>query len=101
MPGNWIDWPAAGKIEFWVRNLVRKPSCSFFIPTATDRFYPDFVCRLPSGKILVVEYKGADRWLNAEPARKIGELWAELSEGRCAFVLVKDKRWDWIEAKLP
>ena len=42
----------------------------------------------------------ADRRLNAEPACKIGELWAELSEGRCAFVMVKEKRWDWIEAKL-
>lgn len=90
----------AGKIEFWVRNLVRKPTCSFFLPTAADRFYPDFVCRLPGGKVLVVEYKGADRWEAAEPARKIGELWAELSGGKCAFVMVKDKRWDWIATKL-
>lgn len=90
----------AGKIEFWARNLVRKPTCSFFLPTAADRFYPDFVCQLPGGKILVVEYKGADRWNDAEPARKIGELWAELSGDKCAFVMVKDKRWNWIAAKL-
>lgn len=89
-----------GEIEFWVRNLVRKPTCSFFLPSLPDRFYPDFVCQLPGGKFLVVEYKGADRWNDAEPDRKIGELWAELSNGKCLFVMVKDKRWDWIEAKL-
>lgn len=96
----WLDRAAQqGKIQFWVRNLVRKPTCSFFLPTPTDRFYPDFVCRLPDGRTLVVEYKG-DRWDDAEPSRKIGDLWAELSDGRCLFVMVKDKRWDWIEQKL-
>jgi len=89
-----------GKIEFWVRNLVRKASSSFFLPTATGRFYPDFICKLPDQRFLVVEYKGADRWESAKPDRDIGELWAELSGGKCAFVMVKDKRWDWIEAKL-
>ncbi|MCX6897843.1 MAG: DEAD/DEAH box helicase family protein [Verrucomicrobia bacterium] len=90
----------AGKIEYWVRNLVRKPTCSFYLPTESDRFYPDFVCRLPGGKTLVVEYKGADRWDAAEPSRKIGELWEELSGGKCLFVMVKEKRWDWIAKKL-
>lgn len=89
-----------GDIEFWVRNLVRKASCSFFLPSLRDRFYPDFVCQLPGGDLLVVEYKGADRWAEAEPDRKIGELWEELSGGRCRFVMVKDKRWDGIAAKL-
>lgn len=97
----WLDRAAQrGEIEWWVRNLVRKPTCSFFLPTAKDRFYPDFVCKLPDGRILVVEYKGAHLWNDAEPNRKIGELWEELSDGKCAFVMVKDKRWDWIAAKL-
>jgi type III restriction enzyme len=30
----------------------------------------------------------------------IGGLWANLSEGRCRFVMVKDKRWEWIEEKM-
>jgi type III restriction enzyme len=46
------------------------------------------------GPILVVEYKGADRWVAAEDDRLIGGLWANLSEGRCRFVMVKDKRWE-------
>lgn len=32
--------------------------------------------------------------------RLIGGLCANLSEGRCRFVMMKDKRWDWIEEAL-
>ncbi len=97
----WLDRAAQkGLIQFWVRNLVRKATGAFFLPTATGKFHPDFLCRLPDGRTLVVESKGADRWKEAEGDRKLGELWAELSGGQCLFVMVKDKRWDWIEAKL-
>ena len=72
---------------------------------ADGRSYPDFLCQLPGtadqpGAILAVEYKGADRWAAAEDDRLIGGLWANLSEGRCRFVRVKDKRWAWIEDML-
>jgi len=87
-------WAARGKIDFWVRNLVRKPCCSFFLQTAEGRFYPDFVCRLPDKTILVVEYKGADRYHAAKGDRDIGGLWAELSDGTCRFVMVTDKKWE-------
>ena len=89
-----------GRISFWVRKLVRKEGCSFFLQKADGRFYPDFLCRLPNGSILAVEYKGADRWGNAEDDRLIGGLWEELSDGRCRFVMVKDKKWDLIEEKI-
>jgi type III restriction enzyme len=98
-------WAQQGRIQFWVRNLVRREGSSFFLQKADGRFYPDFLCQLPGsegqpGPILTVEYKGADRWSGAEDDRLIGGLWANLSEGRCRFVMVKDKRWDWIEQKL-
>lgn len=102
----WLDIQAQqGRIQFWVRNLVRREGSSFFLQKADGRFYPDFLCQLPGsadqpGPILAVEYKGADRWAGAEDDRLIGGLWAKLSEGRCRFVMVKDKRWDWIEEKL-
>ncbi len=88
-----------------MRNLVRREGSSFFLQKADGRFYPDFLCQLPGstdkpGPVLAVEYKGADRWADAEDDRLIGGLWANLSEGRCRFVMVKDKRWDWIEEKL-
>jgi len=98
-------WAQQGRIEFWVRNLVRREGSSFFLQKADGRFYPDFLCQLPGtidqpGQILAIEYKGADRWNGAEDDRLIGGLWANLSEGRCRFVMVKDKRWDWVEKEL-
>jgi len=98
-------WAQQGRIQFWVRNLVRREGSSFFLQKADGRFYPDFLCQLPDsidqpGPILAVEYKGADRWNGAEDDRLIGGLWANLSQGRCRFVMVKDKRWDWIEDEL-
>lgn len=99
----WLDIQAQrGRIQFWVRNLVRREGSSFFLQKADGRFYPDFLCQLPGkdnepGPILAVEYKGADRWTAAEDDRLIGNLWASLSEGRCHFVMIKDKHWEWIE----
>lgn len=102
----WLDIQAQqGKIQFWVRNLVRREGSSFFLQKADGRFYPDFLCQLPSvdgrqGAVLAVEYKGADRWGGAEDDRLIGGLWANLSDGRCRFVMVKDKRWDLVEEQM-
>ncbi|MBI2313470.1 MAG: DEAD/DEAH box helicase family protein [Betaproteobacteria bacterium] len=97
----WLDTQAQrGRIDYWVRNLVRKEGCSFFLQKADGRFYPDFLCRLPSGVVLAVEYKGADRWKDAEDDRLIGGLWAELSDARCRFVMVTEKKWELIDAKL-
>jgi len=102
----WLDVQAQkGRLQFWVRNLVRREGSSFFLQKAGGRFYPDFLCQLPGaesqpGAILAVEYKGADRWDTAEDDRLIGGLWANLSEGRCRFVMVKDQRWDEIEKHL-
>lgn len=95
-------WAQQGRIQFWVRNLVRREGCSFFLQKADGRFYPDLLCQLPGievqpGAVLAVEYKGADRWNEAKDDRLIGGLWASLSKGRCRFVMVKDRRWDWVE----
>ncbi|MBN1460004.1 MAG: DEAD/DEAH box helicase family protein [Armatimonadetes bacterium] len=82
-------------VHHWVRNLERKPSTSFWLQTSTDRFYPDFVAKLEDGRILVVEYKGEDRWSNDDSREKraLGELWADRSEGRCVFVMPKGRDW--------
>ncbi|MCF6263707.1 MAG: DEAD/DEAH box helicase family protein [Xanthomonadales bacterium] len=90
----WLDTQAQkGKINFWVRNLVRREGCSFFLQKANGRFYPDFLCQLPNGVVLVVEYKGGDRWVGAEDDRLIGGLWAELSNNSCRFVMIKNREW--------
>ena len=41
-----------------------------------------------------------DRWLSAQDDRLIGGLWANLSGGRCRFIMVKEKRWELIDALL-
>ncbi|MEO8406981.1 MAG: restriction endonuclease subunit R, partial [Oxalobacteraceae bacterium] len=102
----WLDTQAQkGRIAFWVRNLVRREGCAFFLQKGDGRFYPDFLCQLPAagnqpGVIVAVEYKGGDRWKAAEDDRLIGGLWANLSDSRCRFVMVKDKCWDAIEGLL-
>jgi len=77
------------KVEYWVRNLDRE-DYSFWLPTSTDRFYPDFVVQLKDGRILVVEYKG--RHLADTPDTKekdiIGRIWATRSKDRCLFEMV-------------
>jgi type III restriction enzyme len=89
------------EVEFWVRNPARG-SQALWLQTATDKFYPDFVCRLRDGRHLVVEYKGADRWGNDDSREKraIGKLWEKRSEGMCLFVMPKGKDFDAIKAKV-
>ncbi len=81
------------QVKTWVCNLERQPEFSFWLPTATDRFYPDFVCQLADGRVLVVEFKGEDRWSNddSREKRRIGELWAERSGGECLFIMPQGK----------
>lgn len=76
------------EVKFWVRNLARKVS-SFRLQTSRDWFYPDFLCQLNDGRILVVEYKGKYLYdaADAEEKRAIGEVWAARSNGKCLFVM--------------
>lgn len=90
------------KVKRWIRNLEGHPKFSFWLQTSTDKFYPDFVCELTDGKFLVVEYKGEHLWSNEDSKEKkmIGEKWAELSKGKCLFVMPNGKDWNAILAKL-
>lgn len=99
----WLDTQAQrGRIQYWIRNLVRRDGSSFYLQKSDGRFYPDFLCQLPDsddqpGAVVAVEYKGTDRWEAAADDRLIGDLWANLSDGRCRFVMVTDRRWEWID----
>ena len=79
---------ALPEVKYWVRNLARKRS-SFRLQTATDWFYPDFVCQLTDGRILVVEYKGKHIFdgNDAGEKRAVGAVWEARSNGRCLFVM--------------
>ena len=78
-------------IEFWVKNLEGEPESSFWIQTSSDKFYPDFVCKLKNGKSLAVEYKGLDRATNDDTKEKerLGQLWEARSHGECIFLMIK------------
>lgn len=90
------------EVECWVRNIERRENHSFWLQTATDKFYPDFVCKLKDGRFLVVEYKGADRWSDddSKEKRTLGELWEKRSKGTCLFVMPKGKDLDAITTKI-
>ena len=80
-------------VKTWVRNLERQPAASFWLPTSTDKFYPDFVVQMMDGRLLVVEYKGGLTAQTTDTAEKrlIGELWEAKSAGRGLF-LIAEKR---------
>jgi type III restriction enzyme len=79
-------------VKHWVRNLERLPEFAFWLPTATDYFYPDFVAELLDGSLLVVEYKGDGYVTNDDSREKrlVGERWAQTTGQR--FVMVEKTR---------
>jgi type III restriction enzyme len=76
------------EVRYWIRNVDRKPN-AFWLQLAKGKFYPDFVALLTDGRVMAVEYKGAQ--LANDPGtlekRKIGTLWAEASGGHCLFAM--------------
>ncbi|MDP1649423.1 MAG: DEAD/DEAH box helicase family protein [Rubrivivax sp.] len=79
------------EVKHWVRNIEQQERFSFWLPTATDYFYPDFVAELHDGRLLVVEYKGEPYATNDDSAEKraIGQAWASASGGRELFLMAE------------
>lgn len=77
------------KVKHWVRNLERDVEGAFWLPTSYGKFFPDFVCELEDGRIMVVEYKGEHlRNVPMEIEKdQVGRLWAEKSGGKCLFLM--------------
>lgn len=84
------------EIKHWIRNLVRRDQASFWLPLAHGKFYPDFVCELEDGRMLVVEYKGEAYVSNDDSAEKrsVGDLWAKMSGGKCLFIMAVEQDQD-------
>lgn len=81
------------QVKYWIRNLSGRSQTSFWLPTSTDRFYPDFVAMLNDGRTFVIEYKGAHLAESSDTKEKtnIGELWAAKSEGKGVFLMAEQK----------
>ncbi len=85
------------EVRFWLRNVAKNPE-SFWLPTATGKFYPDFVARLNDDRMMVIEYKGAllagGGVDDTNEKRAIGRLWEQNSGGKGLFVVVEKKLGD-------
>lgn len=83
------------EIKYWIRNLVKRSHASFWLPLAHNKFYPDFICELNDGRMLVVEYKGEAYVSNDDSSEKrnIGGLWEQASKetgkGKCLFIMAE------------
>jgi len=77
-------------VKHWIRNVPRHPD-AFWLPTASGRFYPDFVAELTDGRIFVVEYKGAHLTdaADTDEKRAVGALWEKASGGKGLFLMVE------------
>ena len=77
-------------VKRWVRNLDSDPVAGFWLPTSTGRFYPDFVCALTDGRLLVAEYKGEHLRNVPKEIEKgqVGQVWAQSSGGTAAFAML-------------
>ena len=75
-------------VRHWVRNLSQVPQFAFWLPTATDNFYPDFVVELMDGRVAVIEYKGESYVSNDDSREKrlVGERWAQTTGHLFAMV---------------
>lgn len=78
------------EVKHWVRNVARHPD-AFWLPTASGKFYPDFVAELADGRIFVVEYKGAHLTdaADTDEKRAIGALWEKASGGKGLFLMAE------------
>ena len=61
-----------------------------------QKFYPDFVAMMKDGRILAVEYKGGHLYEGEDGKRRIGDVWADASEGKCLFCMPTERGYDLI-----
>ena len=89
------------QVKAWVRNTSQQPN-SFWLQTATDKFYPDFLALLDDGRIVVVEYKGSflSSSDDSKEKRLVGNLWADRSDGKCIFLMTENRELTKIDAAI-
>ncbi len=84
-------------VKFWLRNVAKHPQ-SLWLPTATGKFYPDFVAELIDGRLAIIEYKGAllagSGVDDTNEKRAVGLLWEQRSAGKGLFLVVEKQVGD-------
>ncbi|MBP8271028.1 MAG: hypothetical protein KAX42_04055 [Sphaerotilus sp.] len=62
------------RVRHWVRNVERDERFSFWLPTATGYFYPDFVAELVDGRgLFLMATAPDDDPHRRDVARQIGD----------------------------
>lgn len=80
-------------VKTWIRNIDSDPINSFWLPTATGKFYPDFIIEFDNGKTVVAEYKGKVYIPEYELTKKpIGDAWGMLSDNH-EFISLYDNNF--------
>lgn len=76
-------------VKHWIRNIPQQRQTSFWLPTATDYFYPDFIVELNDGRIALIEYKGEIYKTNDDSREKnsVGAQWAKESKGKRLYLM--------------
>lgn len=68
-------------VESWIRNIDKDYENSFWLQTEEGKFYPDFIIKLKSGKIVVAEYKGKVYIPEYEKYKKpVADAWGSLDD---------------------
>jgi len=90
------------KVTHWLRNVEKQPRSAFWLPTATDKFYPDFVVQLDDGRILAVEYKDEQFRNSADTVEKtaVGRAWAKASGNVFLMAFKQDSQGHDVAAQL-
>ena len=80
-------------VKNWVRNIPQQRQTSFWLPTSSDYFYPDFVIELNNSAIVLIEYKGEPYKSNDDSREKnmVGEQWAKGSNGMRLYLMAVSK----------
>lgn len=80
-------------VKHWIRNIPQHRLTSFWLPTSSDYFYPDFVVELNNGAIALIEYKGEPYKTNDDSREKndVGQQWAKGSNSNRLFLMAVSK----------
>ena len=90
-------------ITEWLGKVVGGEGETLDRQHSTDWFYPDFLCELEDGRVMAVEYKGADRYdgADAKEKRAVGKVWESRSAGKCLFEMPTRSNFSSIAKRLP
>lgn len=79
-------------VATWIRNVEREPLYSFWLPSHSDKFYPDFVVKLSDGNYAAIEYKGEHLATSSDTEEKklVGELWERSRGGKFLMATLHD-----------